>query len=89
MFHFPRSDARSRIHYEGLLSSNAASLYPLEVLSYAIKHGYKELANECGVHTIGMEVKDVLRRIPPSAQASWVSSHSSQGHVTQNTKLTS
>lgn len=52
--------------------SAAASSHPVEVLSYAMKHDYTELANQCAVHTIGLDVDSTLKRLPPNAQLPWL-----------------
>ncbi|KAK7686409.1 hypothetical protein QCA50_010633 [Cerrena zonata] len=54
---------------------NGVSEHPLQVLSYATKHGYADLANECAIHTIGMDVKQVLRCLPPNVHVSWLQFH--------------
>ena len=51
---------------------NCLPQHPVEVLEYAIKHGYAELADEAAYNAIGCEATDIVNKISPETLKAWV-----------------
>jgi hypothetical protein len=46
--------------------------HPAEVLKYAIKHGYKKLADDAAFKSIDCEVAEVAKHLSPETFLAWV-----------------
>ena len=57
----------------GMFDRKALHQYPLEVLSYAARHGYTQLMDNTARLAIGMGTKDVMTKLHPSLYLAWVS----------------
>lgn len=46
--------------------------HPLQVLAYAAKHGYDDVADQAALPSLALSVDDAVRTLPPAAFVSWV-----------------
>ncbi|TFK67448.1 hypothetical protein BDN72DRAFT_822344 [Pluteus cervinus] len=51
---------------------NAAVLHPMDVLAWAARHGYMEIADLAAPGTLGLTLESVWRSLGPAPMASWI-----------------
>lgn len=64
------------------MGSDHASLRPIEVLNYAAKHGYNDLANKAAFFTVDQPLEKIAGALSQILLPHWVSgSFRARGHV--------